>query len=413
MTMRRTLLIIAAVIVLLGIGVGIYFLFFRGNAALTVGGSLPIGDLAEGEGETETSGAQGLGVPLPGAGTDIAPRLVRVSDRPVALGAVAVYVRGTPPVATTSASSTPIGTEPDVRVEYIERESGNIYAYQAHGRTLTRLSNKTLPGIQEAAWLTDGSLAFVRFLERTGNEEHINTYALPANGTGGYFLAQNLEQVLVKGTSTLATLLSTTDGSSASVSTPSGSGLHSLFATALSSVRMAFSGNNYVVATKGSASMDGSAFTVDGKTGSFTRALGPLPGLSTLASPAGRYVLYSYLDRGKLALGVLDIATHVATRLPLATLPEKCTWTLDDTALYCGVPTNASSTLPDDWYQGATAFSDRLWRIDMTGRVATLIIDPKQTADIDIDAVGMTLDRTNDVLVFTNKRDRLLYVYDL
>lgn len=420
--MKRILIIVAAVVLLLLVGVGVYFFLSSRTATLSPaqGTEFPNAD-GTGIASEPAPATQELGVALPGAGTDVAPRLVRISDKPIALGAVAVYVPGTKAVVvatsskatTTVSAATTFGTDPDVRVEYVERESGNIYAYQAHGRTLTRLSNKTLPGVQEASWLTDGSLAFVRFLEKTGDTERVNTYALAATTTGGYFLEQDLAQVLTKGTSTLVTLLSTEGGSSATISTPSGTKTRPLFATALSSIRLAFLGSNYLVTTKGSAKADGYAFTVDGASGSLTRALGPLQGLSTLPSPSGQYILYSYLDRGKLGLAVLNITTHIATRLPLVTLPEKCVWTTDSISLYCGVPTSTAGTLPDDWYQGVTSFSDRLWKIDITGRVANLVIDPKESGKVDIDMVGLTLDRTNDVLVFTNKKDESLYAYDL
>ncbi|MGE5540839.1 MAG: hypothetical protein ACM3TU_00945 [Bacillota bacterium] len=415
--MRRILFIIAGIIVFLGIGIGVYLLLSHKSSGLAIGGgnefpSAEQGGLSDG---STTQAAQGLGVPVPGAGTDIAPGLVRITDRPVALGSIAVYVPPQVAPATTTASSTSVGsTEPDVRVEYVERESGNIYAYLAHARTLTRLSNKTLPGIQEATWMADGSLAYVRFLEKTDGAERIDTYALPSDGGNGYFLEQNLSQVLTRATSTLVTLLSTTDGSSASISSPSGSNLKTLFSSPLSSLRLGFLGANLVATTKASAKTDGYAFVVDGKTGVFTRALGPLSGLATLPSPQGKYIAFSYLDHGQPALAVLTISTHVATRLPLSTLAEKCAWTNDDSALYCGVPSSLpKATLPDDWYQGATAFSDRIWRIDLAGRVATLVIDPKQAGGVDVDAVGLALDRTNDVLIFTNKRDEALYALDI
>lgn len=416
--MKRALIIVGAVVLLLGIGVAIYFFFFANKPRLAPGqGTLfpSAGDTTGGTTEGAPS-TQELGKPVAGAGTEVAPRLIRITDKPVALGSVAVYIPGHQITATStpSASSTPeVGTDPDVRVEYVERESGNVYGFQAHARTLTRLSNKTLPGVQEATWLADGSLAYVRFLAKAGDTEHINTYALPAMGEGGYLLESDLSQVLVSGSSTLVTLLSTTDGSSATVSTPSGTNVRNLFTSPLSSIRIAFSGSNYIVSTKGSAQADGYAFVVDGKSGSFTRILGPLQGFSTLPSPSGKYVLYSYLERSKLALGVLDLTTHNATRLPLSTLPEKCVWSVGEISLYCGVPTSMTGTFPDDWYQGTTYFSDRLWTINLSDRVATLIIDPKQAGGVDIDMVGLTLDRTNDILVFKNKNDQSLYSYDL
>ncbi len=413
--MRRTLLITAAVVLLIALGVGVYFVFFTKKGGLTVGQgtSFPSSDTNGANSAVVSASTQELGVPLANAGTDIAPGLVRITNTPVSLGSVATYVPGQV-AGTSTATSAPLTSyQPDVRVEYIERESGNIYDYQAHARTLTRLSNKTLPGVEEATWLPDGSLAYARFLDKGSGSEHIGTYALPATGTGGYFLEPGLAQVIARGTSTLVTLLSTTDGSSATISTPSGAGVRTLFTTALSAIRVAFSGNNYVVTTKGSATSDGYAFLVDAKTGGFTRILGPLQGFSTLASPSGKYLLYNYLDRGKPALAVLDLGTHVATRLPLATLSEKCAWSSDSFTLYCGVPTTMTGKIPDDWYQGAISFSDRLWKIDMITRDATLLISPKQAGNTDVDAVGLTVDSTNDVLIFMNKIDSDLYAYDL
>lgn len=412
--MQRTLVIVGAIVVLLAIGVGIYFLFFNHHASLSTGApsSFPQAATESGSGTTAPPPPEALGVPVAGAGTEIAPHLVRVTDEPVSLGAVAVYTPGSGTIGTTTASST-VYVAPDVRVEYIDRQSGNVYAYQAHGRTLVRLSNKTLPGIQEAVWLSDGSLAYARYIDTTGGATHIATYALPATTTDGYFLTQDLAQVATHGTSTLATLFSTTDGSSASVSNPSGAGLKSLFQSPLSALRLAFFGTNYLATTKPTATSDGYTFLVDGKTGGFTRLLGPLLGLSTLPSPSGNYVLYNYLTNGKLSLALLNAKSRTATLLPLATLADKCAWSADETSIYCGVPTTLSGTLPDDWYQGAVTFNDRLWRIDLISRTASLVIDPSQAANVPMDMEGLTLDSRSDVVVFTNRRDGNLYVYDL
>ena len=58
-------------------------------------------------------------------------------------------------------------------------------------------------------------------------------------------------------------------------------------------------------------------------------------------------------------------------------------------------------------------FRDRLWRIDLEGRVATYLINPSTEAGIDIDIVGLAVDGRNDVLTFKNKRDGSLWAYDL
>ncbi|MEK7601878.1 MAG: hypothetical protein AAB472_00080 [Patescibacteria group bacterium] len=413
--MRRALIITASALLLIGIGVGIYFFFFTNSPSLSVntGVQLPTSGNDSGTGGGATPTVQELGVPSPGAGTEVAPRLIRITDRPVALGVSAVFLPGVrAPKVGTSTTQTGYLEDPDVKVSYIERESGNIYTYRAHVRTLTRLTNKTLPGVVEASWVSDGSLAFVRFVSMVDTTEQLQTYALPAQSGEGYFLEQNLAQVFTTGSSTLVTLLATTNGSTATISNASGANPRTLFTSRLSAITLQTGGGSYVATTKASAGADGYAFQVD-KAGTFTRVLGALPGLSTRVSPSGKFLLYSFVERGTLVLAVLDMSTHTATRLPLSTLADKCTWSLDSSTVFCGVPTAMKGTFPDDWYQGVVSFTDRLWKIDMSQRVASMLIDPSQAGDVAIDAVSLTVDSTSDVLFFTNKQGGALYAYDL
>jgi len=82
-------------------------------------------------------------------------------------------------------------------------------------------------------------------------------------------------------------------------------------------------------------------------------------------------------------------------------------------SVYCGVPTNLSGNLPDDWYQGVTVFTDRLWRIDLNEHVATLVLDPVQIGKVSVDAVNLTVDPNEDMLIFMDKHSGALYAYDL
>ena len=56
-----------------------------------------------------SGGSQQLGVPVAGAGTEVAPRLIRISDTPVAVGASVYFMPGK--VATTSVGTTTATTE--------------------------------------------------------------------------------------------------------------------------------------------------------------------------------------------------------------------------------------------------------------------------------------------------------------
>src|SRR3989338_1216565 len=196
--MKRTLIIAAVVIVLVGIGVAIYFYFFAKAPALTTTpGSFPVA----GEGTVPgTSGATGEGGPSAPAPVSISPRLVKISAGPVVPCEAVINTR----LATASSTG-------ETAVNYIERESGNVFSYSTNTKTLRRISNKTLPGIESAAWLHDGSAAFVRYLSGA-QFSTINTYALSASSSNSFFLSQNLADIAVSSAGIL-TLASGVNGS--------------------------------------------------------------------------------------------------------------------------------------------------------------------------------------------------------
>jgi|CXWL01.1.fsa_nt_gi hypothetical protein len=411
MNTKRALISIAILLVIAGIGFGLYYLFFAGNTPrLTVGGD-PFGNT--GAGPTTDGTGLAPGETATNAGTEVAPNLIKVTNGPVALGSLLINTEPVLSFGSTGSSTTAIQEPADVLVRYIERASGNMYTFSVHSRTLARISNKTLPGIQEASWVPDGSLAYVRFLTRDTGVESVATYALPATEAGGFFLEQNLTQAQVVGSSTIFTLFAGTTGSVGSLTKVSGAGAKTLFTSLLSSLVVYPAERSYFASTKASRILDGYAFTINPGTGTFIRILGPFKGLSILPSPSGKSLLFSYVEAGTYRLSVLDLDTKTVTALPVATLTEKCVWGRSGANVYCAVPTNLVGGLPDSWYQGATAFTDRFWRIDMTARVASLIVDPLEVGKVSIDAVSLSVDAKEDVLVFTDLHTLSLWSYDL
>lgn len=398
--MKRYLIITAIVMVLAGVGAAVYFIFFTGSADVTVapeGTSLPVAE--RGAPSTETTGTSNAPA---GAPVAVSARLMKISAGPVVPG-----------VAVASSKAISASSSPDVAVKYIERQSGNVYVYLAHAKTLTRTSNRTIPGIQSAAWLPDASLAFVRYLSGT-DFSTINSYALPASGSGGFFLSQNLSDIAVSSTSIL-TLASGVSGSVASLMRTDGTRASEIFTTPLSSLRIAFAGKNrYLAFTKPSYALSGSAFLVDG-TGHFSRVGGPLNGLVAKASPSGRWALVSSVFGGVMQMGLVNTATGESLSLPVATIADKCVWAADDSAIYCGIPMNPSASFnyPDDWYQGAVSFSDRIWKIQVSGRYAQLVLDFSKENEEALDAEVLAIDPLNTVLVFVNKNDGSLWSYTL
>jgi len=402
--MNRVLAIVAIVIVLVGAGVAAYFYFFSDALGVVVapdGSSLPVaGQGAPLPGEEE--GVGGVGTPATttqNTSTTVSARLVKISSGPIVPGMVAT---------TKSATSSS-----ETVVSYIERVSGNVFTYSTRTKTITRTSNKTIPGIQTASWLPDGSLAFVRYLS---GEEYsvINTYGLPAKGTNGFYLSQNLTDVAVSA-SNVITVASGVNGSIASLERTNGSRVSGIFTTPLTSIRTSFLGKSqYLVFTKPSATLEGSAFTVD-STGRFSRVAGPHQGLVALASPSGKWVLVSYVLDGVMQMKLVQTATGESLALPVATIADKCVWSATDSTIYCGIPKNQLRGVqyPDDWYQGAVHFSDRVWKIDVASRYAQLVLDFDKETDTALDAEALTLDPSSTNLVFVNKNDGSLWGYSL
>lgn len=406
--MRRVFFIVAAFFFIAIIALLVYFFFFRNNAGLTVpnpndpfagntSGNTPIGSTGGDEGTD--SGAIGV---------QIAPRFVKITSGPVALGTSVVF---TPGESVISLATSTEESEDEIDIRYVERASGNIYHYKLHEGILTRVTNQTVPAVQEAIWTSDGSKVLMRYLSKSATEENLRTYLMSLGGEG-FFLEEGLAQVLVRGTTELFSLLSSQSGSIGTKATIEGTDPKTFFSSPLSSITTAYLGTNILATTKGSARVNGYSFLID-STGAFTEVLGPLTGLSTLPSPSGKSILYSYNNRGVLTLGVLVVATREVVSLPIRTLSEKCVWSQDETKIFCASPTNLSGTLPDDWYQGAVTFTDRIWEIDMTDRVAALRIDPSEVGAQNIDAVALAVDQTGDVLVFTDRTTGALFSYDL
>ncbi len=404
MSMRRYLIIAALVIVALGAGVVAYFYFFANAPGVTVAPSVSANLPTAGQGAVPTTTSQtptssGSGAPAP---TVVSARLVQISTGPVVPGEAVVDI----PAKNASSS-------PDAMVTYIERQSGNVFSYQIGTGVLTRTSNKTIPGIEDASWLPDASLAFVRYLSGA-DFSTINTYALSANDGSGFFLPQNLSGIAVSSTNVLA-LASGVNGSSASLMRTDGTHSSEIFTTPLSSLRVSFAGKNrYLAFTKPSAALPGDAFIVD-SAGNFSRIAGPLNGLAALASPSGKWVLVSYTAPQGMQMELVNVATSAVLPLPVATIADKCVWAADNSAVYCGIPMNPPGgyAYPDDWYQGVVHFSDRIWKIDVAGRYAQLVLDfPKQT-NSSLDAEALAIDPSGSVLAFINKNDGSLWSYKL
>ena len=242
----------------------------------------------------------------------------------------------------------------------------------------------------------------------------INTYGLPSKGSDGFFLPQNLADIAVASTSVLV-LTSGVNGSVASRKHTDGTPLATVFSSPLSALRVSFAGKNqYLAFTKPSMTLPGSAFLVD-SAGHFSHILGPQKGLVALASPSGKWVLASFVADDTMRMELVDTATGEIIPLPVATITDKCVWAADDSVIYCGIPVSPPTgrNYPDDWYQGAVPFNDRIWKIQVASRYAQLVLDFPTEANESLDAEALAINPKGTVLVFLNKNNGSLWSYQL
>ncbi len=401
--MNRTIIFIITTILLIGGGVGVYIMLITKHqqpAVIQQKSSFPT---ARQEGSSgiaavvDTNAVSSTATSISSISPESIPRFVKITSGPVATGLI-----------TLDSTSTPTVTH----IRYIERKSGNMYDYNSKNKILTRITNKTIPGVERVSWLSNGSMAYLQYFSQS---KSLETYALSSNKTGGFSLSQNISSIATHLNNALLTLDSGVNGSIATRLQPNGSESITAFQTPLSKISAQFTGDNsYLVYTKPSGTLNGYAFTVD-KTGVFTRIAGPLKGLAAQASPTGKRILVSYVDStGTMHLRMINTVTHTTTPLPVSTIADKCVWAYSGKSAYCAIPTNPTKAIyPDDWYQGAISFNDSIWQINITNHYAKLVLSPTQEGKSPMDIISLSLDPDETTLSFINKKDGSLWSFHL
>ncbi|MCC7160551.1 hypothetical protein IT399_02440, partial [Candidatus Nomurabacteria bacterium] len=142
------------------------------------------------------------------------------------------------------------------------------------------------------------------------------------------------------------------------------------------------------------------------------KIFGGINGLTTLASPDGKSILYS---DNNLSLSVYHTDTKTTDVLGIRTLPEKCVWNKTSVSVYCGVPKSIiGSNYPDTWYQGEISFSDQIWKVNTQDLKSQILLDPLTVkGGEEIDGTKLMVDEAENYLFFVNKKDSFLWELEL
>ena len=337
--------------------------------------------------------------------------LFRVVVEPVA-GAVA-FTRGTSTV-----------------VRYVDRATGHVYETNLTTSKKTRITNKTLPKIYESYFRLDGQAVLLRSLKDDSDTvENLSLALTPpkATSTGSTSSPQadglyTVSATVLRGDiGSVAVGLGNTlfyslrDSGSIVSSAFNNTALKTIFSSVFTDWRLAAAGNGVIIYTKASSNAPGYAYTLNTASGGLTRLLGPLNGLTVTPDASGTRLLYSYTESGLAKSSAKNLQSGAITDILPVTLSEKCIWSVKNRGIvYCGSPVNGiGASEPDNWYKGATHFSDRLWRFDTNAEIAQILSEPKASLGLDIDVVELKLSPTEDYLIFINKKDLSLWALRL
>ena len=360
-------------------------------------------------------------------------KLKKVSSMPIAgftiftkERLVPVVPSTTPPPTTTkkiTKTTAPL-TEMALALRYVARATGNIYETFADTIQEGQFSTTVIPQVYDAYFGNNGSSVVMRYLQTYSDTIDTFMGTLPKESLGADTIANNQ----------ITGSLLPNDIKSISLS-PDNSSMFYLFDSGdnMIGTTLNFTTNKKVqifdspftewasvwgnsktitLTTKPAYGVPGYAYQMDQNGKNFNQVLGGVNGLTTLASPDGKLILYG--DDG-LNLNIYNTSTNTSTLIGVKTLPEKCVWSSDSATIYCAVPKNIPmNQYPDAWYQGEVSFDDQFWQIDVATGNTTMLVDPITIpGGQEIDGIKLAVDSGENYLFFVNKKDSYLWEFSL
>jgi hypothetical protein len=141
----------------------------------------------------------------------------------------------------------------------------------------------------------------------------------------------------------------------------------------------------------------------------------PVAGYGLNAIASGPYTLYSAKINGTYQSAIYDASNGNVTPLTTTFIAEKCSFTNEDSTVFCGSDGSTNPTRPELWYKGVYSPNDSLWEITTPSNTALPVqelITPKDSAGRDFDIIGISSSRDASRLYFINKTDSSLWIFD-
>ncbi|HBV01346.1 MAG TPA: hypothetical protein DEF00_03065 [Candidatus Taylorbacteria bacterium] len=389
----KTIIAVAVVLLLIALGVFLYFLWNKKPVSPDLGGTFPppTDEIAPEEKPPVT-------LPEEVAGP-FEPILRQLSKVPIA-GAVLGVKSG------------------EAVVRYQERATGNIYEIGAAGEGEKRLTNTTIPKVYEALWSKTGTELVSRYVRE--NSEIIESFSarvIPESSgkegeLQGVFLPRDISSAAIAPDGKKVFYLQGENGGASGIQSDlSGNGKTKIWASPVREWLVSWpAANKIAILSKPSGFASGMLISLDPLSGARTLVLRNIPGLTALMNPAKSLTLYSASSESNISLHMLDTATGRNSTVRTTTFPEKCVWSKNGESFYCGVPKIIPpGTYPDVWYQGVIAFEDEVWGITPSSGVTDRVLDISGKRGIPIDLINPEVSPDEKFLIFTDKESGTLW----
>ncbi len=292
-------------------------------------------------------------------------------------------------------------------IRFVERMNGHIYKMFLDTKIKEKISNSTIPSIYEALFDSTGKTVVYRYLS---DDKTISSFMATLGAPAGEFLPQNISNMSTSQDKTkLFYLIENKDGVTGYTGLLGDTKKNIVFNHPFTEWLSSWDAKqNVYLTTKPSYVANGSIFILNTVTKTISKLFGGVPGLTTQINPNGSIILYSTSTSTGPKLRVFNIKDHSTKDLDTYGLPEKCVWSGDNINIYCAVPnTIEGNEYPDVWYQGLVSFSDFFVKINtITGEKSTLANSINETP---VDGTYLFLDKNENNLFFTNKKDSTLW----
>jgi hypothetical protein len=298
-------------------------------------------------------------------------------------------------------------------IRYVESSNGHVHQIFLDTWDRAEISTSTIPAIYEAVFDGLGKSIVYRYLDATGTK--IQSFLGILGAPSGQYLPENITAIASSPNSTGYFYITKdgTNGITGTVFYPVGSKTTKIFSSSFTEWNADWVGaTNVHLTTKPSWDTEGSLYSLNTNTGIFSKVLGNIRGLTTKVNQDGTHILYSKTTSSGPELLIYNSQKGTTRNLNLNTFGDKCVFAYNTIDAFCAVPNNTMSEQnPDLWYQGVESYTDSIYKINTNTGVPILVTNTEGKGDID--AENLFLDKAENFLFFTNRKDSTLWSLEL